>query len=120
MSLSLCQGWTDLLDFLIGSLLAVLSRISGIHQVISRSIEQSVDPSGLVRTNSNCDSDTNNMVNGVDVVNGECSDDLDMSRDSDSSWAGGPGLDRLSVSAREVVINICDQVIETWCLIGRV
>ena len=108
--MSFCQGWTDLLDFLIGSLLVVLSRISGIHQVISRSIEQSVDPSGLVRTNSNCDSDTNNMVNGVDAVNGDCSDDLDMSRDSDSSWVSGPGLDRLSVSVREAMINICDQV----------
>jgi len=123
------EGWSDLLDYLIGSLLSVLARVSVIHQVILSCIQQSEEPLEQLEHNaSNCDIEK--IVNGVgkmnvkDInpfMNGDV-DDLDVSRDSEDSKVGISSLNssgmesikagRLASSIKEVMINICDQVHE--------
>lgn len=122
------EGWSDLLDYLIGSLLTVLARVSVIHQVILSCIQQSEEPLEQLEDNqTNCDMEK--IVNGVGKINVKDNpflngdvDDLDASRDSEDSKVGRTSLNnsglesikagRLASSLREVMINICDQVHE--------
>ena len=72
------DGWGDLLDLLVGSLLVVVRRVHGLHLVVQGSLEQGEEER------------------------------------LEEGGAGGSQLARLKNTAREVMLNICDQVRSSW------